>query len=80
MTNSHISVFLNGRLLMAPAGSSLRLLLAEHDPDLSASLSSGAASAVDASGQPVDPDAPLTGGAIFRVSRSARQLQDGADA
>jgi hypothetical protein len=58
----------------------LRQLLAEHAPDLHASLAAGTASASDARGLPLDPDAPLAAGAICRVARSARQAQDDADA
>ena len=80
MTTNAIPVFLNGRHLPASPGSSLRQLLAEYEPDLHASLASGTAAATDARGLPVDPDAPLTAGAIFRVGRSARQAQEDADA
>jgi len=80
VTTSPLSVFLNGRLLAAPPGSSLRQLLAQHDPALHASLAAGMASATDARGLPIDPDASLVAGAICRVARSARQAQDGADA
>ena len=80
VTINSIAVFLNGRLLAAPPGSSLRQLLARHDPALHASLAAGIASATDARGLPMDPDASLVAGAICRVARSARQAQDGADA
>lgn len=80
MTTNPISVFLNGRLLPASPGSSLRQLLAEHEPDLHVALATGAASATDARGLSIDPDAPLTAGAICRVGRSARQVQDDVDA
>jgi hypothetical protein len=80
VTTHPISVFLNGRHLPASPGSSLRQLLAEHEPDLHASLGRGGAAATDARGLPVDPDAPLTAGAIFRVGRSARHAQEDTDA
>jgi hypothetical protein len=80
VTTNPISVFLNGRLLTAPPGSSLRQVLAEHEPELHASLATGAASATDARGLPIDPDAPLAAGAIRRVARSARQAPDDVDA
>jgi hypothetical protein len=80
VTTSPISVFLNGRHILAPPGSSLRHLLAEYEPDLHASVRNGTAAATDARGLPVDADAPLVAGAIFRVGRSARQAQEDADA
>lgn len=67
-----LPVFLNGRPLQAPAGSTLGQLLAEHDPDLFAALLGGGAIASDGRGIAADPDVPLTAGAIFRVMRSAR--------
>ena len=80
VTAHSIPVFLNGRQVPASPGSSLRQLLAEHEPDLHASLASGTAAATDPRGLPVDPDAPLVAGAIFRIGRSARQAQEDADA
>ncbi len=80
VTANPIPVFLNGRHLPASPGSSLRQLLAEQEPDLHAALADGTAAATDARGLPVDPDAPLTAGAICRVGRSARQARDDADA
>lgn len=70
-----LPVFVNGRPLRAPAGSTLGRLLAEHDPDLLAALMGGAAIATDGRGVAVDPDAPLAAGSIFRVQRSARQSE-----
>lgn len=80
VTANPLPVFLNGRHLAASPGSSLRQLLAEREPDLHASLAEGTAAVTDARGLPIDPDAPLTAGAIFRVGRSARQAQEDADA
>jgi hypothetical protein len=67
-----IPVFLNGTPLRVPAGSTLGQLLAEHDPDLLAALLGGSAVATDARDIVADPDAALSGGAIFRVRRSSR--------
>lgn len=69
---NNLPVFINGRPLQAPAGSTLGQLLAEHEPDLFAALLGGSALASDARGIAVDPDVPLTAGAIFRVMRSSR--------
>lgn len=67
-----LPVFVNGRPLRAPVGSTLGEFLAEHDPDLFAALLGGGAIASDARGIAVDPDLTLTAGAIFRVVRSSR--------
>lgn len=68
----NLPVFINGRPLRAPAGSTLGQLLAEHDPDLFAALIGGSAIVSDGRGIAADPDLPLTAGAIFRVVRSSR--------
>jgi hypothetical protein len=70
-----IPVFVNGTPYRVPAGSTLGLLLAEHDPDLLAELLGGRAVATDARDIAADPDAPLGGGAIFRVRRAARAAE-----
>lgn len=67
-----IPVFLNGRPARVPAGSTLRQLVLQEDPELGASLQGGLAAVSDARGLPVDADAVLVAGAIFRVFRSAR--------
>lgn len=67
-----IPVFLNGHPFRVPAGSTLGQLMAEHDPDLLAALLGGSAIATDGRDIVADPDAPLSGGAIFRVRRSSR--------
>ena len=74
-----IPVFLNGHPFRVPAGSTLGQLLAERDPDLLAALLGGNAIATDGRDIVADPDAPLGGGAIFRVRRSSR-TPESADA
>lgn len=71
----HLPVFVNGRPLRAPAGSTLGQLLAKYEPELLVALMGGAAIATDGRGIDVDPDAPLAAGSIFRVQRSARQTE-----
>jgi hypothetical protein len=78
VTQNPIPVFVNGTPLRVAPGSSLAQLLGVHDPDLLALLLGGAA-ATDARGLPVDPDAPVTAGAIYRLQRSARTA-DSTDA
>jgi hypothetical protein len=70
---------MNGSPFRVPAGSTLGQLLAEHDPDLFAALLGGSAIATDGRDIAADPDAPLSGGAIFRVRRSSRSAES-ADA
>ena len=75
----NLPVFLNGRPFRVPAGSTLGQLLAEHDPDLFAALRGGRAIATDGRDLVADPDAAVSGGAIFRVRRSSR-ASEAADA
>ena len=70
-----IPVFMNGSPFRVPAGSTLGQLLAEHDPDLFAALLGGTAVATDGRDIATDPDAPMGGGAIFRVRRTARAAE-----
>ncbi|MBP6572470.1 MAG: hypothetical protein KA226_13685 [Gemmatimonadales bacterium] len=71
MTPNLIPIFVNGRPLRVTPGRSLAQSLGDYDPDLLA-LVLGGATATDARGLPVDADAPVTAGAIYRVQRSAR--------
>lgn len=73
-----VPVFINGRSLQATRGTSLAECLGHHDPDLLALLLGGAI-ATDARGLPVDPDAPVVAGGIYRLQRSAR-VGDATDA
>lgn len=66
-----IPVLINGRVLQASRGGSLAECLGQHEPDLLALLLGGAI-ATDARGLPVDPDAPVVAGGIYRLQRSAR--------
>ena len=72
MLSESIPVFLNGHPARVPPGSTLVQLVAQEDPQLGTALAAGLATATDARGLAVDPDAPLQAGAIFRVLRSAR--------
>ena len=79
MTPTTIPVFVNGTALQVAIGATLGEVLAGHDPDLLAGLLDGSGRATDGRGIHVDPDAPVHGGAIYRVFRSARRDPD-ADA
>ena len=73
MTIATVPIFINAATVQAPAGSSLGTVLADHDPDLLNSLLDGSGEVTDARGLPVDPDAPIHAGAIYRVYRRARR-------
>lgn len=76
---STIPIFVNERPLQVPAGATLSQVLAEFEPDLFAALLGGRLLATDARVIPVDVDAPVAAGSIFRVRESAR-LGGAADA
>lgn len=78
VTSQTIPVFVNGRVLAAVPGTSLARLLGEHEPELLAAILDGAP-VTDARVLPVDPDAPVYAGAIYRVSARGR-LSEAADA
>lgn len=68
-----VPVFVNGARLDVPAGAPLSAVLAEHDPESLALLVDGGGAVTDARGLPVDADAPVHAGAIYRIRRSARR-------
>jgi hypothetical protein len=69
---SLIPIFVNERALRVAAGATLSQVLAEFEPDLFAALLGGRVLATDARAIPVDVDAPVAAGSIFRVRESAR--------
>ncbi len=73
MTPTAIPIFLNGNRLAISAGESLGAVLARSDVDLLALLMADQAQAVDGRGIAVNPDQPLSAGAILRVFPSARR-------
>lgn len=80
MPSDTIPVFLNGRPARVPAGSTLRQLLTQEDPELAAAMAAGQATANDARGLPVDDNVPVPAGSIFKVFRSARATPGRTDA
>lgn len=76
MTSQTLPIFLNGTTLQAPAGSTLGQVLGQQRPDLFATLMDGSGQVTDARGLPVDPDAPVHAGAIYRIVRSSRREED----
>ena len=73
MTSKTLPIFINGSTVQAPEGSTLGQVLAEHQPELCASVLGGTAQVTDARGLPVDPDVPVHAGAIYRIFRSSRR-------
>jgi hypothetical protein len=72
-----IRVFVNGGVVDLPAGAVAIEAVRTHDATLGQRMASGAAYLTDGRGIEVDPDDPLTNGAILRVVIRARR---GADA
>lgn len=77
MPSQPIPVFVNGAALRVAPATTLGQVLADHDPDLLAALLEGSGQATDGRGLPVDPDAPVHAGAIYRVFRSSRRPESG---
>lgn len=67
VTSPTIPVFVNGRVVPAAPGASLAQVLGDHAPDLLVALLGGAP-VTDARMLPVDPDAPVYPGAIYRIA------------
>ncbi len=78
VTSPTIPVFVNGRVFAAVPGTSLARLLGEQEPTLLAAILDGAP-VTDARVLPVDPDASVYAGAIYRVSARGR-LSETSDA
>ena len=75
-----IPVFLNGRPVSVPPGTTLQALVDREAPELGAALGAGEARATDARGIAVSGEVVLWAGAIFRVFQPARGRVDPADA
>lgn len=72
MTSQTLPIFINGSTVQAPSGSTLGQVLAAQQPELFAILMDATGQVTDARGLPVDPDAPIHAGAIYRIVRSSR--------
>ena len=69
-----VRVYFNGRGVDAPAGATALDALRLADPALAGEVDGGTRALVDSRGLPAAADAPVYGGAIFRVvsARAAR--------
>jgi hypothetical protein len=71
-----VRVYVNGRGLDVPPGSSALDAVRAFDDAVAAQLADGTRALVDSRGLPVAPDTPVHGGAIYRIV-SARATAGG---
>lgn len=76
---SEMTVFVSGKTVRVPAGSTVIDAVAAADADAAAAIREGTRGVVDSRGLGVAPETPLTGGFVMRVV-SARAARDGSDA
>lgn len=76
-----VRVYVNGRGVDVPAGASALDALRVADPAAAEQVAGGARALADSRGLPAAPDAPVHGGAIFRVvsARAARPADQSDD-
>lgn len=77
--NEPLRVFVNGKGVSVPVGSTVIDAVAATDPAAAAEVRAGTRLVADSRGIPVAADTPLTGGYVMRVV-SARQRADAPDA
>jgi hypothetical protein len=76
---SELTVFVSGKTVRVPAGSTVLDAVAAADPAAADEIRAGTRGVVDSRGLGVAPATPLTGGYVMRVV-SARAARDGSDA
>ena len=75
-----VRIFIDEAAVSVPAGIPVHQAIALYDPELAAAISEGKAHLTDGVGRRITADAPVSGGAIIRVIRSARPAEErGAD-
>jgi hypothetical protein len=75
-----VRVYINGRGVDVPASASVIDALRLADPAAAEQVAAGARALADSRGLPAAPDAPVHGGAIFRVvSARAARAGDASD-
>ncbi len=67
MTGDTLRVYVNAKPVDAPASATVLDAVERADPALAAGVRSGDQAVMDSRGLPIEADAPLHGGAIFRV-------------
>ena len=65
--DSTCRVYVNGRPLEVPKSATVLQAVESADPSLAKGLRSGTSAVTDSRGLPIASDAPVHGGAIFRV-------------
>ncbi len=78
MSTEPLVVFVNGKSVSVPQGSTVADAVAEADPTAAVELTNGTRSVVDSRGLPVATSTPLTGGFVMRLisARSSRESTD----
>lgn len=76
---SELTVFVNGKTVRVPVGSTVIDAVAAADPAAAAEVRAGTRGVVDSRGIGVSGDAALTGGYVMRIV-SARAAREGVDA
>ncbi|HZF66763.1 MAG TPA: hypothetical protein VEZ47_01860 [Gemmatirosa sp.] len=62
-----VRTYVNERAVDVPRGATVRAAISAFDADAGARLASGAVQVTDSRGLPLDADAPVHGGAIYRL-------------
>jgi len=72
-----LTVFVNTRAVHVPAGATVLDAVRAFDPAEGDALAAGTRGVTDSRGLPADADAPVHGGAIFRLvsARAAREAR-----
>ena len=71
--DSTLRVYVNGNPVDVPKSATVLDAVERADPLLAAEVSSGDAVVADSRGLPIEPDAPVFGGAILRVAPVRRR-------
>ncbi len=79
MTPPPVRIFVNERAVEVTPGTAVESAVALVDAELAEALRRGRAYVTDGVGRPIDPRAPASAGAIFRVVRSAPRVSSSAD-
>lgn len=78
MSTEPLTVFVNGKSVSVPQGSTVMDAVHAADPAAAVALGDGTRGVVDSRGLPVASSLPLTGGFVMRIvsARSSRESSD----
>ena len=78
MNTAPLTVFVNGKSVSVPQGSTVLDAVAAADPAAAEEVTNGTRGVVDSRGLPVASSLPLTGGFVMRIvsARSSRESTD----